>query len=506
MDYFYGRREDLNLDSISDIIASIIVKLEEHDFRFIKFSAKRVFPIPEKNHGKKKIKVLALGNMKKRGEFLRIFTNDELQMILFNLKSDLQISQEFPRFEVQLYPGMQKTLLEFSNDDRKLYVVDYWRCETYCTEKIEIYLNLYKNDPWIASRLKTVFLISENLLTEEIKQEIESCTCAEIIFYIVNQEQNSNLSIFEIEPENKYSAQIIQYRKVVAFEPYLDEETLSGDYSKLINKFTGNKSSRWKWLSVTKNRYFKLFAIISEKFNEINEFIPNFKSNSLKFIYQLTAYGPYDLNHNCRLSLSYKKFKNYSPIVKSLNSYFSQIMPQSSIDLYFNNYIQDLCERTTKCSLCFQELTEDDTQYLCIECEPKHYHCQKCHQKKYDGEGLMQFAHPHYLYLITSESRRFHKLTSGKFSFSNVSKEIKDGSRLHSNVECDNKSIHMCESNGVIQGTRYLCAHCHNFDFCERCMKKWIEEKPVDMIEALKKKGHEKWHVFIVIEYPLYYV
>jgi len=60
----------------------------------------------------------------------------------------------------------------------------------------------------------------------------------------------------------------------------------------------------------------------------------------------------------------------------------------------------------------------------------------------------------------------------------------KDGKPIHNNVCCD-----VC-NKAPIEGIRYKCNNCPDFDLCEECMK-------------TKKDLHEKSHTFTTINYPI---
>jgi len=62
--------------------------------------------------------------------------------------------------------------------------------------------------------------------------------------------------------------------------------------------------------------------------------------------------------------------------------------------------------------------------------------------------------------------------------------EKKDGKPIHNNVCCD-----VC-NKAPIEGIRYKCNNCPDFDLCEECMK-------------TKKDLHEKSHTFTTINYPI---
>jgi hypothetical protein len=60
---------------------------------------------------------------------------------------------------------------------------------------------------------------------------------------------------------------------------------------------------------------------------------------------------------------------------------------------------------------------------------------------------------------------------------------------------CDNRRSGECE--GPVEGIRWKCAHCRDYDFCDTCHSKWISAPSDKSQEEATKSGHFAWHVFI---------
>ncbi|OMJ86950.1 hypothetical protein SteCoe_11422 [Stentor coeruleus] len=498
IDFFCDYRGEILPESLDNEISHIVSKLEAHSYKFTKFSAYRTLTEFMYCIRKKNINISAIGEKKNRASLLAEFSQYEQNNFFFNLNFCTQVGQKFPKIKALSYPGNEEKTIKFSKKDNKFYMVDYWRTKTFAERKIKAYSKYFSRNPKSVDDIKIICLISEEFFTDGVKKIIEGLSLQNISFYLTNQEKLTEQNLIKMFSEDCFESVIVRFGKVIGLEPELNL-AFSKILTKFLNKLTIGKKSKTSWHCIKNNQYQELFATISDKINELKS-LYSFKKIIPNFEYKVTAKNSLEINHKCRLLLKWSNLRKFLPIAKSLKNYFSQIIPLKSIDFDIKSINKGVCERGTKCNLCLEELTEDDNQYLCIECEPKHYHCEKCHQKKYEGEDLEQFAHPHCLYLITPESTKFDELKFGKNQYS--SRCFRQGifRRFHKLISCDNKTNPLKECTGKVEGTRYKCAHCGNYDFCEMCMKKWLEGGSDAMIKTAKLGGHKIWHVFIVIE------
>ena len=160
-------------------------------------------------------------------------------------------------------------------------------------------------------------------------------------------------------------------------------------------------------------------------------------------------------------------------------------------------------ERGTQCSLCSKELLPTETQFLCLFCDPKHYHCLDCQNLPREGKGSSKLAHPHYLYKITGLADNLDELRFGPHRFTiNTIYENDPENLCHRNVGCDNRKNAEGVCDGNVVGVRYKCAHCPDYDFCEKCENTWNQTPSDSMIETAKSLGHLPSHVFILMAFP----
>lgn len=501
---FFNDQEGKALpESLNDEISLIISKLEAHSYRFIKFTSYKTLTYPGNHIRKKFINISAIGEKKHRASLLAEFTESEHDKFYFNLNFCTKIGQNFPKITALSYPDGEQKTIKFSYNDKKFYIVDYWRKQTLAARKIKAYSKYFLRNPTFADGIKMICMISEEFFTDEIKQIIESTNLQNISFYLTNQKKLAEQHLIEIYSEDCFEAVIVRFGKILSLEPEISLSFIES-LTSFLNKLIIGKSSKASWHSIKNNQYQEIFATISDKLDELKSLLPNLSKFYIKLEHKTTIKNPLELNNKSRLSISWENFRKFLPISESLKKYFFKAIPLISISFDIKNADNGVCERGTKCNLCLIELTEDDNQYLCLECEPKHYHCEKCHQKKYQGEGLNKFAHPHCLYLLTPESTNFDEIKFGKNQYSSSCFDEGLFCRYHTYISCDNSSYPLNECKGKVEGTRYKCAHCKNYDFCEKCMKKWLEGGSGAMVERANIKGHRKWHVFILIENSAY--
>lgn len=155
--------------------------------------------------------------------------------------------------------------------------------------------------------------------------------------------------------------------------------------------------------------------------------------------------------------------------------------------------------RAETCSLCSKAQTREDTQYQCVFCEG-HTHCSGCQTQAREGKGTHKLAHPHSLYKLTPQSDHLDELRYGQHNLRlNPVLDEDPASLSHNGVGCDNRGGNGCE--GPVVGTRWKCAHCPDYDFCQNCESLWSASPSEEMTAKAKAGGHELWHVFVLIPF-----
>ncbi|CAG9316487.1 unnamed protein product [Blepharisma stoltei] len=157
------------------------------------------------------------------------------------------------------------------------------------------------------------------------------------------------------------------------------------------------------------------------------------------------------------------------------------------------------CERGNQCNLCNAPLTPNDIQYQCLYCDPKHYHCENCEKVVKEGiAGSAKFAHPHSVFVIHPAAQKLDFLKFGASTHEKTEFAEDQEDKKHW-CGCDNRNTGHCD--GTVAGTRYKCAHCPDFDYCQACQEKY-EAKEEKTIAWADSHGHRSWHIMIKLRIP----
>ena len=113
-------------------------------------------------------------------------------------------------------------------------------------------------------------------------------------------------------------------------------------------------------------------------------------------------------------------------------------------------------------------------RYKCVIC-PNFDYCEECEKKLYKEHShpMVQIPSPEMkLYAIEGKCQEEYKMES-----QNEQADI-----IHTGISCDG-----CEAENIV-GTRYKCAVCQNFDYCEKCLKEHSKEHSHPFIKIYHPK------------------
>lgn len=71
------------------------------------------------------VKIVALGDSKYTRNIKKVFTYNELLQLKIKLIFGLNLGEKFPNLRLLSYPQYQEKVIEFSEQDSKLYVVEH---------------------------------------------------------------------------------------------------------------------------------------------------------------------------------------------------------------------------------------------------------------------------------------------------------------------------------------------------------------------------------------------
>lgn len=196
--------------------------------------------------------------------------------------------------------------------------------------------------------------------------------------------------------------------------------------------------------------------------------------------------------------ISGELLKKYSEVLENMKNELINYVFDLEIEVDYEETIQ--IDRGEKCELCGKKFKSNRNQYLCLYCQPRHYHCEECEKKPRTGSGSAKLAHPHYVYKITKFSSKLDEIRVGPSQLKmNCIYDEDPENCIHLGITCDNsKSDDLCY--GSVIGTRYKCAHCLDFDLCEACQSSYEALSPSP--ESTYLDDHNSSHVVIVMHYP----
>ncbi|CAG9316486.1 unnamed protein product [Blepharisma stoltei] len=184
--------------------------------------------------------------------------------------------------------------------------------------------------------------------------------------------------------------------------------------------------------------------------------------------------------------------------VSSLTRKIKDAIPEADIRLKFEPPAA-FCERGSQCNLCNAPLTFNDTQYECLYCDPKHYHCDNCEKIIKEGVvGSAKFAHPHFTFVIHPGAQKLDNLRYGANRY-DMTEYCEDKNGEGHCCSCDNRNAGLCD--GTVIGNRYKCAHCPDFDYCQKCQERY-ETRDEKTVEWAESHGHLPWHIMIKLRMP----
>ena len=156
--------------------------------------------------------------------------------------------------------------------------------------------------------------------------------------------------------------------------------------------------------------------LVKTNSNEI--FGENATCNSLDLVASYTyTLKPSGSSETRKYSVTGSAFTNKREAVDRFTAGISEVFPHYISEINFEEPF--FIERGGACNLCAKVLEASETQYLCVHCDPKHYHCEECQNKVREGKGSARLAHPHAVYRIHPGADHLDSLRSEKKGLGN---------------------------------------------------------------------------------------
>jgi thiol-disulfide isomerase/thioredoxin len=428
----------------------------------------------------------------------------EEQDVELEIDFGIKVGEPCPDLPVFYSSTGEAKTLTFSVDDPKVYLIDFWAtwcgpCQGPMNHNQEM---LVHNPIWLTESKAEIIGISLDDDKETVNKRIEEKKWDKVTSYWAGVEN------FNSEPPQKFGVNGIPFCVLVKAGKVLwsghpSERDLEKDINSLIEgKELEAKSSEPEATDenpLDDSTHTTIFETARSKYNE-------FVASNPKIAFPDVASVFTHVYKSTGESKSYKYIAfgtlpdKYKELGEAYVAAIKEIIPNLTNRIRYEETI--VIERGLACNLCSKSFETTDTQYLCLFCDPKHYHCQECQSKGNEGKGSARLAHPHSLYKITPDADNLDELRFGPSRIPpNTVYDQEPANLCHTNVGCDNRSNDPEGCQGPVIGIRYKCAHCRDYDFCEVCEEKWAN--PTDqMVATAKSKGHLKSHVFILIPFP----
>ncbi|OMJ67147.1 hypothetical protein SteCoe_35774 [Stentor coeruleus] len=491
-------------DEARQLGEGLVRKFEEHGFNVQSFSYIRENYLSNKDRKSEYSSLSAFGKKDKLTELQATLTEKE-QEIELDIDFGPQVGDQCPDLPVKIASSGEDKTLVFAEDDPKAYLIDFWAtwcgpCQGPMAHNQEM---LEHNPNWEGKA--EIVCISLDDSNEAVNKRIEERKWNKVTSYWAGEQG------FGAEAPQKFNVNgipkcvLVKGGKVL-WAGHPSERKLEEDINGLIEgKDLVQKVQPGAGEAapiITQEEHNQMFERAHAKLEEFKQAHPALKAPEVISVYEWSlkkgVVGEKYSFYICGAFLS-----KYKDIGESFITSITEIFPNHINRIRYEE--TNAIERGTQCSLCNKNFGTDDVQYHCLFCDPKHYHCEECHNLPREGNGSAKLAHPHYVYRISKEADHLDELRFGPNRIPKNEPLAEDpADRTHRGVGCDNKNDPEGGCDGSVVGIRYKCAHCPDYDYCQNCMAKWAAGGTESMINTARNMGHLMSHVFIVIDFSVY--
>ena len=489
---------------------SLFSKLREHSVNPIEFiSAKEEF-LSNSDKVDAYTTLSCAGTPENVAAFLASLTEEE-KAVEVDADTGPQVGDQCPSLAVFNGVTGDPVALAFTAEDPKVYLIEFWAtwCGP-CKGLMDHNQQMLEHNPEWEGKAEIV-CVSVDDDTDTINKRIQERNWNKVTSYLGGPEDSGSATpkLFNVNSIPKY---LLVKNGIILWSGHPSTRKLEDDIKKLIETDDINECK-----ALFTGGAAESYNDDAEKYNplpaeEHKDKMQIAKTNSSRFFGENATPGGFDLVAAYSFSL---KPSGASETRKyyAIGSAFTNRKEASDrfiagISEVFPHYINRIrfeevsIKRGSTCNLCAKVLEASEIQYLCVHCEPKHYHCEECQNKVREGKGSARLAHPHAVYQIHPGADHLDSLifVKDRISVSNVYEEEPEDLRHYAN--CDNKYNPELSCKGPIVGIRFKCAHCPNYDFCQKCGEKWNTEPSEAMVNTARDRGHLQWHVLFIIPFP----
>lgn len=488
-------------DEIRQLGEGLITKLEAYGYDVLKFSYFRETYLNNKDQKSEYFSLKAFGKKDRYLEFQETLTEKE-QQVEMCIDFGPQVGDQCPDFPVKIPTTGEDKYLIWTEDDPKVYLITFWTTWSGpCHALISSIQKVMEDNPQWEGKVEIVCVsLDDNM--ELVNNKIKERKWDKVTSYWDGELKYDSESSQKFDVSQVPKCAFVRNGKVL-WSGNPSERKLEDDINCLIQ---GNELQIKNQPEESENIFYSqeeidiMFEKARAKQDEFKQAYNNLKPPGLIAIYEWSLKKG-AISENYKFFVTGRFFTKYKNVGDSIFAEYTEIFPFAKSKITYEE--TSIIHRGLSCSLCYKNFDNYEIQYLCMFCEPEHYHCQACHALTRPGSGSAKFAHPHYLFMLTENSDQFDEIRYGKqrWQVNNIRTEDPED-RKHKGIGCDNSDDPDGGCDGVVVGTRYKCAVCQDYDFCEKCFAKWIAGGNRHMENAAREAGHLTSHVFIVMEFP----
>ncbi|OMJ84359.1 hypothetical protein SteCoe_14508 [Stentor coeruleus] len=487
-------------DEIRQLGEGVIYKLEAYGYNDLSFTYYRETYLNNRDQKSEYFSLKGYGKKDRYLEFLETLTEKE-QQIEIGIDFGPQVGDQCPDFSVKIPMTGEDKYFVWTEDDCKVYLISFWTTwNGPCNALISsIQKMMEENKHWEGKVEAVCVSLDDNM--EIVNNRIKERKWDKVTSYWAGELKYDAESSRKFDVNQVPKCTLVRNGKVLWLgNP--SERKLEDDINGLIqgNELLKNKSEDPENVSYNQEELDIMFEKARAKQEEFKQAHSNLKPPGLIAIYEWTLKKA-TISESYKFYVTGRYLTKYKNTGDSIFREFTEIFPFAKSKITYEE--ASIINRGDHCNLCNKNLNNHEIQYLCMFCEPEHYHCQECHILQRPGTGSAKFAHPHYLFMITESSDQLDEIKYGKhrWEVNNIRTEDPED-RRHKGIGCDNSDDPDGGCDGNVVGTRYKCAHCQDYDLCGKCLAKWITGGNKHMENAAREAGHLKSHVFVVMEFP----
>jgi thiol-disulfide isomerase/thioredoxin len=491
-------------DELRTLAESLFTKLEAHHFIPGAFTSTTELYLSRKDQPATYKSISASGKVENNEAFQGSLTEEEKGSVEIELKFGPSVGDVCPDLPVKVTATKEDRLLHFAEEDPKVYLIDFWAtwCGP-CQGPMEHNQEMLENNPGWEGKAE-ILAISLDDDTDAVIKRIDERGWQKVTSLWAGPEGFGEVAARKFDVNGIPTCALVHKSKVLWIghpsERKLEEDINSLIEGKSIEVKIDAPAAAGAAQDYTPEAHNEMLTRASEKLTEFSSKYPNLKAPDVASVHTLKIEKGKDLVSTYTFYILGGFLSKHRAAGEEIVKELSEIFPNANNRVRFIETVTIV--RGESCNLCNNALDASQVQYLCIFCEPAHYHCEACHNQEREGVASAKLAHPHHLYRIAPECEALDEIRFGKNMFNQNKIHETEPDRTHRGVGCDNRNDPATGCAGPVVGIRYKCVHCPDYDFCETCFGKWQNPPDPSMVETAKKMGHLKSHVWAVMHYP----